>query len=88
MATSTKRVKWNEVCWGLGGAGLCCHASADSASTDIGLPDAHTCAQVHMCEEKLDRAQKLIGGLGGEKARWTQVRPGGSVCVCVTSGSC
>ncbi len=24
-----------------------------------------------MCEEKLDRAQKLIGGLGGEKVRWT-----------------
>lgn len=31
------------------------------------------CAQVRVCEEKLDRAQKLIGGLGGEKARWTQV---------------
>ena len=27
--------------------------------------------EVHVCEEKLDRAQKLIGGLGGEKARWT-----------------
>jgi dynein heavy chain len=27
---------------------------------------------VRVCEEKLDRAQKLIGGLGGEKARWTQ----------------
>ncbi|KAF5834888.1 hypothetical protein DUNSADRAFT_8192 [Dunaliella salina] len=26
---------------------------------------------VKVCEEKLDRAQKLIGGLGGEKARWT-----------------
>ncbi len=24
-------------------------------------------AEVKMCEEKLDRAQKLIGGLGGEK---------------------
>lgn len=29
-------------------------------------------ADVQLCEEKLDRAQKLIGGLGGEKARWTQ----------------
>lgn len=28
-------------------------------------------AEVKLCEEKLDRAQKLIGGLGGEKARWT-----------------
>jgi dynein heavy chain len=26
-----------------------------------------------VCEEKLDRAQKLIGGLGGEKARWTLI---------------
>ena len=25
-----------------------------------------------MCAKKLDRAQKLIGGLGGEKDRWTQ----------------
>ena len=25
-----------------------------------------------MCEVKLDRAQALIGGLGGEKARWGQ----------------
>lgn len=24
-----------------------------------------------MCAKKLERAQKLIGGLGGEKARWT-----------------
>ena len=24
-----------------------------------------------MCEVKLDRAQKLIGGLGGEKTRWS-----------------
>jgi len=27
--------------------------------------------QVHMCGVKLDRAQKLITGLGGEKTRWT-----------------
>lgn len=26
---------------------------------------------VHMCSVKLDRAQKLIAGLGGEKTRWT-----------------
>ncbi|GAX82307.1 hypothetical protein CEUSTIGMA_g9736.t1 [Chlamydomonas eustigma] len=29
-------------------------------------------SDVKICEEKLDRAQKLIGGLGGEKTRWTQ----------------
>eukprot|EP00741_Cyanophora_paradoxa_P007767 tig00001206_g7515.t1 len=27
--------------------------------------------QVDVCEKKLSRAQKLIGGLGGEKDRWT-----------------
>ena len=26
---------------------------------------------IAMCEKKLDRAEKLIGGLGGEKDRWT-----------------
>ena len=26
-----------------------------------------------MCSKKLDRATKLIGGLGGEKTRWTEV---------------
>jgi len=25
---------------------------------------------VDLCEKKLDRAEKLIGGLGGEKDRW------------------
>ena len=29
---------------------------------------------VDLCEKKLDRATKLIGGLGGEKTRWTEVR--------------
>ena len=28
-------------------------------------------AEAALCEEKLIRAQKLIGGLGGEKVRWT-----------------
>ena len=28
-------------------------------------------AGVHMCTVKLDRAHKLIAGLGGEKSRWT-----------------
>jgi hypothetical protein len=29
-------------------------------------------ADVALCEEKLDRASKLMSGLGGEKARWGQ----------------
>jgi dynein heavy chain len=29
--------------------------------------------EVEMCGKKLDRATKLIGGLGGEKTRWTEV---------------
>ncbi|RKO94828.1 dynein heavy chain and region D6 of dynein motor-domain-containing protein [Blyttiomyces helicus] len=29
--------------------------------------------EVKNCEEQLDRAQKLLGGLGGEKQRWTEV---------------
>jgi dynein heavy chain, axonemal len=28
-------------------------------------------ADFKLCSEKLDRAGKLIGGLGGEKVRWT-----------------
>ena len=28
--------------------------------------------QVEDCSTKLDRAQQLIGGLGGEKTRWTE----------------
>ena len=27
---------------------------------------------VDLCTQKLDRAEKLIGGLGGEKTRWTE----------------
>lgn len=27
--------------------------------------------EVELCSVKLDRAQKLIGGLGGERARWS-----------------
>ena len=29
--------------------------------------------QVALCAEKLDRAEKLIGGLGGERIRWSEV---------------
>lgn len=27
--------------------------------------------QIEICSQKLDRAEKLIGGLGGEKSRWS-----------------
>lgn len=30
--------------------------------------------EVDLCQKKLDRATKLIGGLGGEKSRWKEVR--------------
>jgi dynein heavy chain, axonemal len=29
-------------------------------------------AEFKLCSEKLDRANKLVGGLGGEKARWAE----------------
>ena len=29
-------------------------------------------ANIDLCSKKLDRAEKLIGGLGGEKSRWTE----------------
>ena len=28
--------------------------------------------KVDLCAKKLERAEKLIGGLGGEKQRWTE----------------
>ena len=35
--------------------------------------DACLCVfQVNLCAKKLERAEKLIGGLGGEKQRWTE----------------
>lgn len=30
--------------------------------------------EVDLCQKKLERATKLIGGLGGEKSRWKEVR--------------
>lgn len=27
---------------------------------------------INLCSQKLDRAEKLIGGLGGEKTRWSE----------------
>lgn len=28
--------------------------------------------KVDLCSKKLDRAEKLLGGLGGEKTRWSE----------------
>ena len=28
--------------------------------------------QIEMCMQKLERAEKLLGGLGGEKTRWSE----------------
>ena len=28
---------------------------------------------LQLCEKKLERAEQLIGGLGGEKSRWTDI---------------
>lgn len=36
------------------------------------LPLYHVSPQVDLCGKKLVRAEKLIGGLGGEKVRWTE----------------
>ena len=47
-------------------------ASLDTQLTDARSRKEKLQADVKMCEEKLDRAERLIGGLGGEKARWTQ----------------
>ena len=30
-------------------------------------------ANLDMCQKKLERAEQLIGGLGGEKSRWTAI---------------
>jgi hypothetical protein len=45
-------------------------------------------ADIEMCSIKLDRAEKLIGGLGGEKARWEEAAlelAKAQVCVFVAS---
>ena len=52
-------------------------------------------AEVELCSKKLERAEQLIGGLGGEKTRWTSAsarmlvrsstesKPCDELCVCV-----
>lgn len=48
-------------------------ASLDADLNEKRAKKAQLEADVHMCTVKLDRAQKLIAGLGGEKSRWTAV---------------
>ena len=45
-------------------------ASLDADLSEKRAKKAQLEADVHMCTVKLDRAQKLISGLGGEKSRW------------------
>lgn len=45
-------------------------ASLDADLNEKRAKKAQLEADVHMCTVKLDRAQKLISGLGGEKSRW------------------
>lgn len=51
------------------------HDSSQSNITDWGVSGADKKnkleEEVELCSVKLDRAQKLIGGLGGERARWS-----------------
>lgn len=45
-------------------------------------------AEVTLCSQKLERAESLIGGLGGEKTRWTEVAETlGQQYVCITGES-
>lgn len=48
-------------------------ASLDADLNEKRAKKAQLEGDVHMCTVKLDRAQKLIAGLGGEKTRWTAV---------------
>lgn len=48
-------------------------AGLNAKLADMNAQQAQLQADVALCETKLDRATKLIGGLGGEKTRWTEV---------------
>ena len=50
-------------------------AALNERLAQMNAQQAQLQADVALCETKLDRATKLIGGLGGEKTRWTEVRP-------------
>jgi len=46
----------------------CCPGSSKFRLSDLVIVGL---LQVELCKIKLDRATKLIAGLGGEKSRWT-----------------
>lgn len=37
----------------------------------LGIALCDCASQVDLCSKKLERAEQLIGGLGGEKTRWS-----------------
>ena len=43
-------------------------------------------AEVELCSVKLERAEKLIGGLGGERSRWTEIEKSLSAAVELLTG--
>lgn len=47
-------------------------ANLNAMLEDANAKQAELQANVDLCENKLMRAEKLIGGLGGERARWTR----------------
>ena len=49
-------------------------ASLNAKLAEMQARQTQLAFDVDLCEKKLDRATKLIGGLGGEKTRWTEVR--------------
>lgn len=49
---------------------LICYARSSSRWPDLNLYTLCVGVQVNDCTVKLQRADKLIGGLGGERVRW------------------
>jgi dynein heavy chain, axonemal len=47
-------------------------AALDAQLTAATSKKSHLEAEFKLCSDKLARAGKLIGGLGGEKTRWTE----------------
>ena len=48
-------------------------ASLNAKLAEMQARQTQLAFDVDLCDKKLDRATKLIGGLGGEKTRWTEV---------------
>ncbi len=63
-------------------------AGLNAKLADMNAQQAQLQADVALCETKLDRATKLIGGLGGEKTRWTEVGNCMGLLACCLGPSC